>query len=219
MSLYVCKDPCTDKEKLAVNKLTVHSNMLQIFPFRITHLRNCPKILQSKDTRIFHQSSLLKLSKTELRKSWTDIKITSHGKKNMQQKTKKMNWTSSLKSQKQTFCTKVVVLNASTLKLLILKRLVMRSGGEGSFCAKTWPSVVPAGVNSVPQYRDNGQVVSDSGVVLNVIEPSCHVGKLLLLLDSQIHLGGRGLGQLVIWKPAYPVCTRNQELYELRHLF
>lgn len=78
---------------------------------------------------------------------------------------------------------------------------------------------MPAGVNSVPQYRDNGQVVSDSGVVLNVIEPSCHVGKLLLLLDSQIHLGGRGSGQLVIWKPAYPVCTRNQEPYELRHRF
>lgn len=48
-------------------------------------------------------------------------------------------------------------------------------------------SVVSAGVNSVPEHGYGREVVSDAGVVLNVVEPSCHVHILLLLLDGQLH--------------------------------
>lgn len=49
-------------------------------------------------------------------------------------------------------------------------------------------SVVAAGVNSVPQDRYGGQVVSDAGVVLHVVEPPRHIQVLLLLVHSQVHL-------------------------------
>lgn len=45
-------------------------------------------------------------------------------------------------------------------------------------------SVVSAGVDSVPEHSYVGKVVSDAGVVLNVVEPPCHVHVLLLLLDG-----------------------------------
>lgn len=92
---------------------------------------------------------------------------------------------------------------------------------KGQFwCETLWwfsygpASVVPAGVNSVPQYRYEGKVVLDTRVVLDMIEPSCHIDKLLLLMDGQVHLRerekergrerererGRGAGQLDIWE-------------------
>lgn len=45
-------------------------------------------------------------------------------------------------------------------------------------------SVVSAGVDSVPEHSYVGEVVSDARVVLNVVEPPCHVHVLLLLLDG-----------------------------------
>lgn len=57
-------------------------------------------------------------------------------------------------------------------------------------------SVVSAGVNSVPEHGYGREVVSDSGVVLNVVEPPCHVYILLLLLDGQVHLAERGEGEV-----------------------
>lgn len=57
-------------------------------------------------------------------------------------------------------------------------------------------SVVSAGVNSVPEHSYGREVVSDAGVVLNVVEPSCHVHILLLLLDGQLHLGERRGGEV-----------------------
>lgn len=45
-------------------------------------------------------------------------------------------------------------------------------------------SVVSAGVDSVPEHSYMGEVVLDAGVVLNVVEPPCHVHVLLLLLDG-----------------------------------
>lgn len=53
-----------------------------------------------------------------------------------------------------------------------------------------------AGVNSVPEHSYRREVVSDAGVVLNVVEPSRHVHILLLLLDGQVHLGKRGGGEV-----------------------
>lgn len=50
-------------------------------------------------------------------------------------------------------------------------------------------SVVPAGVNSVPEHNYWREVVSDAGVVLNVVEPPRHIHVLLLLLDGQVNLG------------------------------
>lgn len=52
--------------------------------------------------------------------------------------------------------------------------------------------MVSAGVNSVPEHNYGREVVSDAGVVLNVIEPSRHIHVLLLLLDGQVHLDERG---------------------------
>lgn len=52
--------------------------------------------------------------------------------------------------------------------------------------------MVSAGVNSVPEYRYKREVVSDARVVLDVVEPSCHIHILFLLLDGQIHLSERG---------------------------
>lgn len=48
-------------------------------------------------------------------------------------------------------------------------------------------SVVFAGVNSVPEHNYGREVVSDAGVVLDVVEPSRHIHILLLLLDGQVH--------------------------------
>lgn len=48
-------------------------------------------------------------------------------------------------------------------------------------------SVVSADVNSVPEHSYRREVVSDARVVLNVVEPSCHIHILLLLLDGQVH--------------------------------
>lgn len=56
--------------------------------------------------------------------------------------------------------------------------------------------MVSAGVNSVPEHGYGREVVSDSGVVLNMVEPSCHVYILLLLLDGQVHLAERGKGEV-----------------------
>lgn len=61
------------------------------------------------------------------------------------------------------------------------------SGGVGS-CRV---SVVPAGVNSVLEHNYWREVVSDAGVVLDVVEPPRYVHVLLLLLDDQVHLGER----------------------------
>lgn len=47
--------------------------------------------------------------------------------------------------------------------------------------------MVSAGVNSVPEHSYGREVVSDARVVLNVVEPSCHIHILLLLLDGQVH--------------------------------
>lgn len=47
-----------------------------------------------------------------------------------------------------------------------------------------------AGVDSVPEHGDLGQVALDAGEVLHVVEPSGHVGVLLPLLDGQVHLRG-----------------------------
>lgn len=51
--------------------------------------------------------------------------------------------------------------------------------------------MVPAGVNSVPEHDYGGKVAPHAGVVLHVVEPPRHVHILLLLLDGQVHLGGR----------------------------
>lgn len=45
-------------------------------------------------------------------------------------------------------------------------------------------SVVSAGVNSVPEHGYGREVVSDAGVVLDVVEPPRHVDVLLLLLNG-----------------------------------
>lgn len=45
-----------------------------------------------------------------------------------------------------------------------------------------------AGVDSVPEHGDGGQVTLDAGEVLNVVEPSGHVGVLLPLLDGRVNL-------------------------------
>lgn len=47
-----------------------------------------------------------------------------------------------------------------------------------------------AGVDSVPEHCDGGQVALDAGEVLNVVEPSGHVGVLLPLLDGRVNLRG-----------------------------
>lgn len=49
-------------------------------------------------------------------------------------------------------------------------------------------SVMSAGVDSVPEHGDGGQVALDAGEVLNVVEPSSHVGVLLPLLDGRVNL-------------------------------
>lgn len=51
--------------------------------------------------------------------------------------------------------------------------------------------MVPAGVEAVLQDHHGGQVVSDSGVVLDVVEPPGYVGPLLLFLHGEVHLQGR----------------------------
>lgn len=55
-------------------------------------------------------------------------------------------------------------------------------------------SVMSAGVDSVPEHGDGGQVALDAGEVLNVVEPSGHVGVLLPLLDGRVNLRGGGWG-------------------------
>lgn len=49
-------------------------------------------------------------------------------------------------------------------------------------------SVVSAGVDSVPDYNYRREVVPDASVVLDVVKPSGHVNKQLLLLDGQVQL-------------------------------
>lgn len=52
--------------------------------------------------------------------------------------------------QKQTFHSEV----ASALKPPILRRLYDAEENKGQLCAERWPSMVPAGVDSVPQDGD-----------------------------------------------------------------
>lgn len=54
-------------------------------------------------------------------------------------------------------------------------------------------SVMSAGVDSVPEHGDGGQVALDAGEVLNVIEPSGHIAVLLPLLDGRVNLTGGGV--------------------------
>lgn len=56
--------------------------------------------------------------------------------------------------------------------------------------------MVSAGVNPVPEHSYGREVVSDAGVVLNMVEPSRHIHIQLLLLDGQVHLGERGGGEV-----------------------
>lgn len=44
--------------------------------------------------------------------------------------------------------------------------------------------LVPGGVNSVLEHNYWRKVASDTGVVLNVVKPSCHIHELLLLLHG-----------------------------------
>ncbi len=71
-----------------------------------------------------------------------------------------------------------------------------------------------AGVNSVPEHSYGREVVSDAGVVLNVVEPSCHVQILLLLLDGQVHLRGEEV-RLRKVNPFYTVYTVGKEHHAL----
>lgn len=48
-------------------------------------------------------------------------------------------------------------------------------------------SVVPARVDAVSEESDRGQVVSDARLVLDVVEPSRQVHKLLSLLNAHVH--------------------------------
>lgn len=52
-------------------------------------------------------------------------------------------------------------------------------------------SVVSAGVDSVPEHNYWREVVSDTGIVLDVVEPPRHIQVLLLFLDGQVHLSER----------------------------
>lgn len=81
--------------------------------------------------------------------------------------------------------------------------LVMRQAGMGGGRV----SVVFAGVKSVPGHNYGREVVSDAGVVLNVVEPSRHIHVLLLVLDGQVHLGERGEVRLIIERnPSATIC-------------
>lgn len=55
-------------------------------------------------------------------------------------------------------------------------------------CGGGGVSVMSADVDSVPEHSDGGQVALDAGEVLNVVEPSGHVGVLLPLLDGTVNL-------------------------------
>lgn len=77
----------------------------------------------------------------------------------------------------------------------VLKVLTMNLWRVGlGWAGRGRVSVVSAGVNPIPEHSYGGEVVSDAGVVLNVVEPPCHVHILLLLLDGQVHLGEKGGG-------------------------
>lgn len=64
-----------------------------------------------------------------------------------------------------------------------------KSCGQSGWVGSDQISVVSAGVNSVPEHNYWREVASDTGVVLDVVKPPCHIHILLLLLNGQVHLG------------------------------